>query len=174
MSPARCAPRTSSCPAAASTKAPRDLSVRTLGRLLRPADFADLVVATRNGYAIKIRDIGEVIDGGEDPTSVSVLNGRPAVSLAIRKQSGVNTVALVDGIKRRMAEIQQTLPPTFQVRMIRDDSEFIRASLDAIEEHLVLGAIFAALVVYLFPAELPLDDHRGASRFRRRSSARSR
>ncbi len=128
----------------------RDLSVRTLGRLLRPVDFADLVVATRNGYAIKIRDIGEVIDGGEDPTSVSVLNGRPAVSLAIRKQSGVNTVALVDGIKRRMAEIQQTLPPTFQVRMIRDDSEFIRASLDAIEEHLVLGAIFAALVVYLF------------------------
>ena len=78
----------------------RDLSVRTLGRLLRPVDFADLVVATRNGYAIKIRDIGEVIDGGEDPTSVSVLNGRPAVSLAIRKQSGVNTVALVDGIKR--------------------------------------------------------------------------
>jgi len=128
----------------------RDLSVRTLGRLLRPLDFADLVVATRNGYAIKIRDIGEVIDGGEDPTSVSVLNGRPAVSLAIRKQSGVNTVALVDGIKRRMAEIRQTLPPTFQVRMIRDDSEFIRASLDAIEEHLVLGAIFAALVVYLF------------------------
>ncbi len=128
----------------------RDLSVRTLGRLLRPADFADLVVATRNGYAIKIRDIGEVIDGGEDPTSVSVLNGRPAVSVAIRKQSGVNTVAVVDAIKRRMSEIQRTLPPTFQVRMIRDDSEFIRASLDAIEEHLVVGAIFAALVVYVF------------------------
>ena len=49
-----------------------------------------------------------------------------------------------------MAEIQQTLPPTFQVRLIRDDSEFIRASLDAIEEHLILGGIFAALVVYLF------------------------
>ena len=72
-----------------------------LGRLLRPLDFADLVVATRNGYAIKIRDIGEVIDGGEDPTSVSVLNGRPAVSLAMRKQSGVNTVALVDAHQAR-------------------------------------------------------------------------
>jgi HAE1 family hydrophobic/amphiphilic exporter-1 len=128
----------------------RDLSVRTLGRLLRPADFSDLVVATRNGYAVKIRDIGEVIDGGADPTSVSVLNGRPAVSVAIRKQSGVNTVALVDGIKRRMTEVAQTLPPTFQVRLIRDDSEFIRASLNAIKEHLILGGIFAALVVYIF------------------------
>ncbi len=128
----------------------RDLSVRTLGRLLRPADFSDLVVASRNGYAVKISDIGEVIDGGEDPTSVSVLNGRPAVSVAIRKQSGVNTVALVDGIKRRMAEVTETLPPTFQVRLIRDDSEFIRASLNAIEEHLILGGIFAAMVVYIF------------------------
>ena len=128
----------------------RDLSVRTLGRLLRPADFADLVVATRNGYAIKVRDIGEVIDGGEDPTSVSVLNGRPAVvgrdSQAERRQHR----GVVDAIKRRMDEIRKTLPPTFQVRMIRDDSEFIRASLYAIEEHLIVGAIFAALVVYVF------------------------
>jgi hydrophobic/amphiphilic exporter-1 (mainly G- bacteria), HAE1 family len=128
----------------------RDLSVRTLGRINRPSDFADVVVATRNGYAIMIHDVGEVLDGGEDPTSVSVLNGRPAVSVAIRKQSGVNTVALVEAIKSRMVEVQQSLPPTFQVRLIRDDSEFIRASLDAIEEHLVLGGIFAALVVLMF------------------------
>ncbi len=128
----------------------RDLSVRTLGLLPRPADFADVVVATRNGYAVTISDIGQVVDGGADPTSVSVLNGRPAVTVAIRKQSGVNTVALVDAIKTRMAEVELTLPPTFDVRLVRDDSEFIRASLDSIEEHLVLGAFFAALVVLLF------------------------
>jgi hydrophobe/amphiphile efflux-1 (HAE1) family protein len=128
----------------------RDLSVRTLGRLLRPGEFADIVVATRNSYAIKINDIGEVIDGGEDPSSVSVLNGKPAVSVAILKQSGVNTVALVDAIKARMADVRATIPPTFEVRLIRDDSEFIRASLHAIEEHLILGGICAALVVLLF------------------------
>jgi hydrophobe/amphiphile efflux-1 (HAE1) family protein len=128
----------------------RDLSVRTVGRLQRPADFLDLVVASRSGYAVRISDLGTVEDSGATPTSVSVLNGRPAVSVAVRKQSGVNVVALTDAIKARMDEILPTLPPTFQVRLIRDDSEFIRASLHAIEEHLVLGGVLAAVVVLLF------------------------
>jgi HAE1 family hydrophobic/amphiphilic exporter-1 len=128
----------------------RDLSVRTLGRMRTPAEFGEIVVATRAGYPIRIRDFAAVIDGGEDPTSVSILNGRPAVTVAVRKQSGVNTVALTEGVKARMAEIEQLLPPTFQVRLIRDDSEFINASLASIEEHLVLGGIFAALVVLVF------------------------
>jgi HAE1 family hydrophobic/amphiphilic exporter-1 len=79
-----------------------------------------------------------------------MLNGKPAVSIAIRKQSGVNTVALADAIRTRMAEIQKSLPPTFEVRMVRDDSEFIRASLHAIEEHLILGGILAAVIVLIF------------------------
>jgi HAE1 family hydrophobic/amphiphilic exporter-1 len=128
----------------------RDLSVRTLGRLQRPADFAALIVANRNGYAVRIRDIAEVIDGGESPTSVSVLNGRPAVSVAVRKQSGVNTVALATALKARMADIEQTLPPNFQLRLIRDDSEFIDAALHAIEEHLIIGGFLAALIVLAF------------------------
>jgi hydrophobic/amphiphilic exporter-1 (mainly G- bacteria), HAE1 family len=128
----------------------RELSVRTVGRLQRPEDFEDVVVATRSNSSIRIRDIGTVVDTGTDPTSVSVLNGKPAVSVGVRKQSGVNTVALADAIKIRMAEIQQTLPPNFDVRLIRDDSEFIRASLHAIEEHLVLGGILAAIIVLIF------------------------
>ena len=128
----------------------RDLSVRTVGRLERPSDFEDLVVATRGSAAIRIRDIGVVQDTGADPSSTSMLNGRPAVTVAVRKQSGVNTVALADAIKARMAEVGQTLPPTFEVRLVRDDSEFISASLHAIEEHLVLGGLFAAIIVFLF------------------------
>jgi HAE1 family hydrophobic/amphiphilic exporter-1 len=128
----------------------RELSVRTVGRLTRPQDFEDLVVATRGNTPIRIRDVGMVEDTGATPTSVSTLNGRPAVSVAIRKQSGVNTVALADAIKTRMAEIQQTLPPNFDVRLVRDDSEFIRASLRAIEEHLILGGILAAVIVFIF------------------------
>jgi len=128
----------------------RELSVRTVGRLRRPRDFEDLVVATRGNTPVRIRDIGAVEDTGADPTSVSTLNGQSAASVAIRKQSGVNTVALADAIKTRMAEIQQTLPPTFTVRLVRDDSEFIEASLHAIEEHLVLGGIFAAIIVLIF------------------------
>ena len=128
----------------------RELSVRTVGRLSRPEDFLELVVATRGNQSIRIRDIGTVEDTGAVPSSVSMLNGKPAVSIAIRKQSGVNTVALADAIRERMAEIQKSLPPTFEVRMVRDDSEFIRASLRAIYEHLVLGGILAAVIVLIF------------------------
>ena len=128
----------------------RELSVRTVGRLRSPDAFNDLVVATRGNAPIRIRDIGRVVDTGEDPTSVSMLNGRPALTVAVRKQSGVNTVALADAIKARMAEIQQTLPANVQVVLVRDDSEFIRASLTAIKEHLVLGGILAAIIVLIF------------------------
>ncbi len=128
----------------------RDLSVRTVGRLQRPQDFEDLVVATRGNSPIRISDIGTVEDTGAVPSSVSMLNGKPAVSVAIRKQSGVNTVALADALRVRMAEIQETLPPNFEVRLVRDDSEFIRASLHAIQEHLILGGIFAAIIVLVF------------------------
>jgi hydrophobic/amphiphilic exporter-1 (mainly G- bacteria), HAE1 family len=128
----------------------RELSVRTVGRLRAPADFNDLVVATRGNSPIRIRDIGHVADTGEEPTSVSMLNGRPALTVAVRKQSGVNTVALADAIKARMAEIQETLPPNVQIQLVRDDSEHIKASLAAIEEHLVLGAILAAIIVLIF------------------------
>jgi hydrophobic/amphiphilic exporter-1 (mainly G- bacteria), HAE1 family len=128
----------------------RELSVRTVGRLSRPEEFAELVVATRGNIPIRIRDLGTVDDTGADPTSVSNLNGKSSVSMAIRKQSGVNTVALADAIKARLAEIEQTLPPTFQIRLVRDDSEFIRASLATIEEHLILGGFLAAVIVFLF------------------------
>ena len=128
----------------------RELSVRTVGRLRKPEDFNDLVVATRGNSPIRIRDVGRVIDTGEDPTSVSMLDGRPAMTVAVRKQSGVNTVALADAIKTRMADIQKTLPPNVEVRLVRDDSEFINASLHAIEEHLMLGGILAAIIVFIF------------------------
>ncbi len=128
----------------------RELSVRTVGRLTRPDEFAEIVVATRGNIPIRIKDLGTVEDTGADPLSVSSLNGKSAISVAIRKQSGVNTVALADAIRARMAEVEKTLPPTFEVRLIRDDSEFIRASLAAIEEHLILGGFLAAIIVFIF------------------------
>ena len=128
----------------------RELSVRTVGRLRAPSDFNDLVVATRNNSPIRISDIGRVADTGAEPNSISMLDGRPAMTVAVRKQSGYNTVALANAIKIRMAEIQATLPPNVEVRLVRDDSEFINASLAAIEEHLVLGGILAAVIVLIF------------------------
>jgi HAE1 family hydrophobic/amphiphilic exporter-1 len=128
----------------------REVTIRTLGRVEDPQQFANIVIKTHDGYPIRVRDIGTVEDAGVEPRSAAMLNGRPAVMLAIRKQSGTNTAAVAVGIKERMEEVKGLLPSDFQVTLVRDQSEFIDRSLAAIQEHLILGAIFAALVVFVF------------------------
>src|SRR5438067_505339 len=128
----------------------KTVTLRTMSRVERVEDFNDLVVANKNGYPVKISDIGSVEDSGVDPTSISSLNGGPAVTLAIRKQSGSNTVAVISAVKQRMAEVIPTLPHDLKFAIVRDQSEFIENSLHAIEEHLIIGGLLAALVVFIF------------------------
>ena len=78
------------------------------------------------------------------------LNGEPAVLLTVRRQSGTNTVQVVDAVKERLAEVAPLAPAGYEIRVVRDLSEFIRASIDSVEEHLVLGSILAAAVVLVF------------------------
>jgi len=128
----------------------RELTIRTLGKLRDPELFNEIVVTSREGHAIKIRDVATVRDAGAEPRTAAALNGRPSVVIAVRKQSGTNTVAVASAIKERMAEIQPLLPKDFEVRLVRDQSEFIEAALATIEEHLLLGGLFASLVVFVF------------------------
>jgi HAE1 family hydrophobic/amphiphilic exporter-1 len=127
-----------------------ETSVRTLGKIKKPADFDNVVVATRGEYQVKVKDIGRTEDGAEETRSEARLNGQPAVTLIVSKQSGQNTVAVAHEIKERLKEIEPTLPKNFQMRIIGDNSIFIENSLNAIEEHLVLGSILASIVVFLF------------------------
>ncbi|HEY0407591.1 MAG TPA: efflux RND transporter permease subunit, partial [Pyrinomonadaceae bacterium] len=128
----------------------RTVTLRTLSRVAKVEDFNDIVITTRNGYPVKVRDVGRVEDSGVDPTSAASLNGVPSVSLGIRKQSGANTIAVINGVKQRMAEITPLLPPDLKIAVTRDQSEFIETSLHAIEEHLIIGGLLAALIVFLF------------------------
>jgi len=128
----------------------KTVGLRTISKLTKAEEFNDIVIATKNDFPIKFKDIGRVEVGGADPTNTLSLDGNPSVAVAIRKQSGANTVALINNVKTRMAQIIPTLPKDFRVAIVRDQSEFIENSLHAIEEHLVLGAIFAAVVVFFF------------------------
>lgn len=128
----------------------RTLGLRTMSKLTDVEQFNDIVITTRNGFPIKISDIGRAEKKGGEPTSAASLDGVQSVSVGIRKQSGANTIAVIQGVKERMAGIVPTLPPDFNVAVIRDQSEFIENSLHAIEEHLVLGGLFAAIIVFLF------------------------
>ncbi|MBY0504069.1 MAG: efflux RND transporter permease subunit [Bryobacteraceae bacterium] len=128
----------------------RSLTVKTMGKVERVEDFARLVIKQTAGYAVRISDVAEVRDAGKEARSVARRNGEPALVLAVAKQSGVNTVAVIDAVQERLDEVRAGLPPDVKLTMVRDQSEFIRASLSSIEEHLVVGAILAALVVYVF------------------------
>jgi HAE1 family hydrophobic/amphiphilic exporter-1 len=128
----------------------KTMTLRTMSRVTKVEEFNNLVITNRNNYPVKIGDVATVEDAGVDPSSISSLNGGPAVTLAIRKQSGSNTVAVIQAIKQRMAEVIPTLPRDLKFVIVRDQSEFIETSLHAIEEHLIIGGLLAALVVFIF------------------------
>src|SRR5712692_769394 len=128
----------------------RELTVRTMGRIPDPAQFNNLVVASRGPYAVKLSDIGYVEDGAEEQRTAARLNGQPAVTLVVSKQSGQNTVAVADAVKERLAEIAPTLPRGFRTQVVGDQSIFIKASIEAIQLHLIEGSILAAIVVFVF------------------------
>jgi len=110
-----------------------------------------LVVAYRQGAPVYLRDVARVEDGMEDARKLARFNGKPAVGLGVVKTTGANTVAVVEAVKDRVEkEIRPTLPPGLVIEYSSDDSTSIRQSIEALEEHLVLGALFAAIMVFLF------------------------
>jgi HAE1 family hydrophobic/amphiphilic exporter-1 len=125
-------------------------TLRTIGRLRSAELFEQLVLATVEGVPIRIADIGSATDGTRELRSTSRLDGQPTVVLEVRRQSTANTVRVIDGVKQRLAQILPSLPPDLRVEIIRDQSNYIHAALHEINQHLILGAILASLVVLLF------------------------
>jgi len=128
----------------------REESLRTPGRLTTAAEFEDLVIATRDGDPIRLRDVGRAEDGTKEQRSITRLNGEPAVILEVRRQSGANTVAVIEGVKARLPDLAAQLPPDVRFEVIRDQSRYIYQALHEINVHLVLGSVLACLVVLAF------------------------
>ncbi len=128
----------------------RKITLQINGRVRIPSQFNDIVIAQRNGAFIRVSDVGVVHDGMEEASTAADVNGQPTVLLSIRKQSGLNTVATVDAVRSRLADIEQSLPPGYKLRIVADQSTFIRHSADAVKQHLVIGSILAAAIVLLF------------------------
>lgn len=124
--------------------------LRTMGRIEKVEDFSSLIVADIKGAPLRVRDIGYVLDGEEEPRTLSRLDGDNAVSLLVRKQSGTNTVEVAEGVKEQLKEIEASLPPDIRIQVVTDQSKFIKKSVSQVEEHLVLGAILASLIILLF------------------------
>src|SRR5512139_1935399 len=112
--------------------------------------FNTMIIAQRNGRPILLSEVAEVKDGIEEQRSLAMVNGVPAVSLDLLKQSGANTVGVVEAVKAEIARLQTELPPGTKIEMVRDGSIMIRDSVRDVQETLILGGILTIFIVFLF------------------------
>ncbi|PYS43227.1 MAG: AcrB/AcrD/AcrF family protein [Acidobacteria bacterium] len=132
------------------TAGPSDIALRTMGRLASLTDFGRIIISQQNGSTITFGDVGRVLDSVQEVRQIARVDGNPSVSLEVRKQSGSNTVAVVDAVMEKLNTLKASLPSDVVIVTRRDQSIFIRKSIEEIQHHLVLGSILAALVVFLF------------------------
>src|SRR3954470_8879823 len=129
---------------------PRALVLRTLGRLNTAAEFISLIVANRGGYPIRVRDIGRAADSFEEPRTLARLDGQSAVSLVLQKQSGTNTVQVSEEVKARLELLRAALPADIVTEVIRDQSRFVKKSIEEVKFHLLLAGVLVSATILLF------------------------
>ena len=135
-------------------RGPINTTLRVEGRALQPDQIGDIVVRQSGDHPVKVRDVAEVKDAEKDAETAALRNGVPAIALSVRKQSGTNTVAVVDKVRTAVEGLKTQLPAGYTVDVVPDNSLQIRTSASQVLDHLVLGALLAALVVLLFLGSL--------------------
>ena len=128
----------------------RERALRTLGRVSQSSDFKDLVITNIDGHSIRLSDLGTVQDTTKEVRTLARMNGQPAVVMQIQRQSGENTVAVIDAIKERLPRCSELLPDDVEVTVIQDQSRYILEALHEIQRHLISGSLLACLTVLLF------------------------
>ena len=114
------------------------------------ADYRSLVVAWRDGAAIRLDDVAEVVDGVENTNTLGLFNGDPAVIVLITRQPGANVIATVDGVRALLPQLQAQLPGDIKLQVASDSTNSIRSSLHEIEFTLILSIVLVVLVVSAF------------------------
>jgi len=127
-----------------------EMGVRTLGRLDHVEEFGAIIVKNVAGAPIRVRDVGHTEDSFAERRSFAMYQGQPAVILEVRRQIGTNTVKVVDSVIERLTEVNKSLPPGTKISMVKEQATYIRKSVEALEEHLILGSFLAGLIVFLF------------------------
>jgi len=124
--------------------------VQINARLARPEDFRDIVVARRNGVPVKLWQVADVVDGPQEVETLALYNGRRTVLLSVQKSQGENTIAVVDGLNKALADAAAVMPAGIEVEVNRDNSRSIRVSVANVKRTLFEGAALTVLIVFLF------------------------
>ncbi len=126
-----------------------DMYVRTKGEFQSLDQISATIITTIDGLPIRVRDVAEVVDGFEDINRLVQIDGRPMIRLGIRKQSGANTVAVAEQVRREMERINNEREDV-ELMMVIDQSEFIQNSIDNVKQSALFGGLLAIFILYLF------------------------
>ncbi len=137
-------------PAGSADRGATEAMVRVAARARTAADVAEIPVKTRGSSVLRVRDLAQVVDGVEEPKNLAFRDTAPTLAVEVQKQSGANTVALSDNVRKAMARLEKELPAGVRLSVIRDDSTFIRDSIHDINVTMALGALLTVLVVFVF------------------------
>ena len=124
--------------------------IQTQGQLTKASEFLPQIIAYSNGAPVRFADIGTVIDSVENPRLSGLYNGQRAVTLAVNRQPGANTIAVVDAIKRVLPNIRAQLPPAIALDVTLDRSQSIRAAAADVQATLIIAAVLVVGVIFIF------------------------
>src|SRR5215212_9774054 len=125
-------------------------TIRLRGRPEGPTDFAQLVVAERNGSSIRLGQVAKVYDGTEEPRTIALYSGGQAVGVEIIKSKGYSTTQVSDQIKARVSELQRSMPKAVKLQIVQDAGQRVSRAVANVQEALIEGALLTVLVVFLF------------------------
>jgi hydrophobic/amphiphilic exporter-1 (mainly G- bacteria), HAE1 family len=128
----------------------QDRVVQVDARMQRPEDFGKIIVARRNNAAIRVDQVARVADGAQEIENLALYNGERTLLLAVQKAQDENTIEVVDGLKKTIAEMNAQLPPGVRLAEILDGSRPIRVSVENVRRTLIEGALLTVLIVFLF------------------------
>ena len=130
--------------------ADQTLTIQAETQLNNADQFADLIIATRDGKSVRLRDVATVIDSVENTHVASWYNGARSIVMAIQRQPDANTVEVVDRIKAMLPQFREELPPTVSINLLNDRSQSIREAVADVEFTLMLVVALVILVIFLF------------------------
>ncbi len=136
------------------TSGPREIIARTTGEFRSLDEIRDVVLLSRGGSTLRLRDIAEVLDSHEEARVITRLDGNPCVKLSVLKQADANTVEVARQVEKRIRELEPALPEGVQLGLVENQADYVKSSLDGVRNAAIEAAVLLIFVIYLFLGSL--------------------
>ena len=149
----------SNAPKGSFDGASRSYTINANDQIQNASDYKNIIIAYKNGNPVRLSDVASVVSSSENTKLTSWMNTDPAILINVQRQPGANVIAVVDGIKELLPQIEAGLPSSLKVTTVTDRTNTIRASVSDVEFELGLAVVLVVLVIYVFLRSVPATDH---------------